>query len=32
VLVASGLMATEALAGLFVAGYVSFQDEPFPAI
>ena len=32
VLVASGLIAGEALMGLFIAGYVFFRDKPFPSI
>jgi putative OPT family oligopeptide transporter len=32
VLVASGLIAGEALMGLFIAGYVFFRDRPFPSI
>ena len=31
VLVASGLIAGEALMGLFIAGYVFFRDKPFPS-
>jgi F0F1-type ATP synthase assembly protein I len=32
VLVASGLIAGEALMGLVIAGYVFFTDSPFPSI